>query len=140
MPNLFQVAVRMTAPKVLAKWTAYLKAIAKQGGTVEAKILAKFDKLYGIAFADDADPTKKVVANAIADIHTLMGDISLYATDVQLMKIGKKQLQTRLSTNASPQKWEQTRQIIADLDRVSDPSVANEDLGIDCYQADTVLS
>ena len=140
MPNLFQVAVRMTAKKVLAKWTAYLVAIAKQGGTVEAKILAKFDKLYGIAFADDADLTKKPVVNAMADIHTLMGDISLYATDVQLMKIGKKQLQTRLSTNASPQKWEQTRQIIADLDRVADMSVANEDLGIDCYQADTVLS
>ena len=140
MPSLFQVAVRMTATKVLAKWTAYLVAIAKQGGTFEAKILAKFDKLFEIAFADGADPTKKVVANAIADIHTLMGDISLYATDVQLMKIGKKQLQTRLSTNASPQKWEQTRQIIADLDRVADMSVANEDLGIDCYQADTVLS
>tara|TARA_Y100001949_G_scaffold174438_1_gene181911 strand:- start:808 stop:1230 length:423 start_codon:yes stop_codon:yes gene_type:complete len=140
MPSLFQVAVRMTAKKVLAKWTAYLVAIAKQGGTVDVKILNKFDKLYGIAFADDADLTKKPVVNAMADIHTLMGDISLYTTDVQLMKIGKKQLQTRLSTNASPQKWEQTRQIIADLDRVADMSVANEDLGIDCYQADTVLS
>ncbi|SVD36957.1 uncharacterized protein METZ01_LOCUS389811 [marine metagenome] len=75
--NNHRLAVRLTAKKVLDKWTAYLKAIAKQGGTVEAKVLNKFDKLYGIAFAEDADPTKKPVANAMADIHTLMIDLGV---------------------------------------------------------------
>ena len=139
MPSLFSVAVRMTASKVLDKWTAYLVAIAKQGGTVKTETLNKFDKLYGIAFADDADPTKKVVANAIADLHTLMGDISLYPCDITVIKTGKKMLTSRLSLNASPQKWKQTRELIAELDRIADTSIANEDLNIDCYQADTIL-
>lgn len=124
----------------MGTWTRYSLAVLKVNGTIDAKEAKAFDTDYNLITAPSADPSNKKVKEAMVRLTLLIGDIKLRPDNVRLEKMIEPCGRIRVGTNASPQAWEQRRDLLDRLYAIADPSVPESDLDLNNFEQKTIYS